>query len=72
MEGMGLKLTPCLGLWLALPGLMASPNDPNEGYSLPLASHPPTPSPSHPSTPYNVSLVILQTLWKKVAQVLAT
>ena len=53
MEGMGLKFTPaisyaiqaCLGLWLALLGLIASSNSPNGGFKLPLASHPPLPLP---------------------------
>ena len=67
MEGMGLKFTPviggdvsytiqpCLGLCLALLGLIASPNSPNRGFSLPPASQP-TP----PPIPYNVPSVILQ------------
>ena len=52
MEGMGLKFTPVmgrhrlahlsiLGLWLALLGLIASPNSPNEEFNLPPTSHPP-------------------------------
>ena len=62
MEGMGLKFTPgkgdvyyaiqaCLGLLLALLGLIASPNSLNRWFSLPPASHPPpppAPPPSHP------------------------
>ena len=63
MEGMGLKfnsvmgdvsydIQACLGLWLVLVGPMASPNSPNGGFNLPPASHPPT--------PYNMPLVILQ------------
>ena len=51
MEGMCLKLTPmvvrrllgyllaCLNLWLALHGLIASPNGPNGGFGPPLACH---------------------------------
>ena len=58
MEGMGLKLTPVvvecllgrlgmfeLDLWLALLGLIASPNGPNRGYGLPLTSPPTLPPP---------------------------
>ena len=65
MEGMGVKFTSgmgdiyyaiqaCLGLWLALLGLIASPNGPNGWFNLPPASHqppPPTPPPYHPPTP---------------------
>ena len=69
MEGMGLKFTPmtgdvsyaiqaCLGLWLALLGLTASPNSPNGGFNLPPV--PPTLLPSHLPSPYNVPSVILQ------------
>ena len=46
----------CLGLWLALLGFIASPNNHNEGFTPPLASHP----------PYNVPPVLLQWLWKKL------
>ena len=68
MEGMSLKFTPvigrrllhaiqaCLGLWLTLLRPIASPNTPNQGFNLSLASHPP-PTPAHP---YNVPSVILQ------------
>ena len=52
MKGMGLKITPVigrcllciqvfLGLWLALPGLIASPNSPNKGPNPPPSSHSP-------------------------------
>ena len=74
MEGIGVKFTPgigdvyyaiqaCLGLWLALLGLIASPNGPNGWFSPPPASHPPpppAPPPSHPPTPYNMPSVILE------------
>ena len=75
MEGMGVQFTPgigrlsintiqtCLGLWLALLGPIASPNNPKKGFNPPLASHPfppPTQPPSHPPTPYNMPSVILQ------------
>ena len=75
MEGMGLKFTPgigrrllyaiqaCLGLWLALLGLMASPSGPYGWFSPPPASHPPpppAPPPSHLPTPYNMPSVILE------------
>ena len=55
MGGMGLIFTPvlvrpslktlqsCLGLWLTLLGLMATPNSPIGKYNLPPASHPPHP-----------------------------
>ena len=32
-----------MGLWLALLGLIASPNSPNRGFNLPPADHPPRP-----------------------------
>ena len=62
MEGMGMKFTPgigdvyyaiqaCLGLWLALLGLIATPNGPNGWFSPPPASHPlhlPLPPTTHP------------------------
>ena len=73
MEGMVLKFTPemedvsyaiqaCLGLWLALLGPIASPNNPNGRFNRPPASHPP-----HPPTPYNAPSVILQ-CFEKVAE----
>ena len=37
-------LQSCLGLWLALLGLMATPNSPIGRYNPPLASHPPPPT----------------------------
>ena len=51
MEGMDLKFTPvvarrllgpqaCLGLWLALLGLIVSPNSPNGGFNPLPAAHP--------------------------------
>ena len=57
MEGMGLKFTTvigrhlyyaiqaCLGLWLALLRLIASPHSPNRWFSLPPTSHLPHPLP---------------------------
>ena len=49
-------LQSCLGLWLALLGLVATPNSPIGRYNLLPASHPlpsthPTPLPSHPPNP---------------------
>ena len=53
---MSLKaLQSCLGLWLALLGLIATPNGPVGWCNPPQASDPPsppTPPPSHPPTPY--------------------
>ena len=62
MEGMGLKLTPvavrrllvlyaCLDLWLTLLGLIASPNNPNKGFSPPPAAH----------LPFTIDLLMLAT-----------
>ena len=56
----------CLGLRLALLGLIASPISPNGGFDLPPATHPPPPptsSLSHPPTSYNMPSVILQWFW---------
>ena len=61
MEGMGAKFTPgigdvyyaiqaCLGLWLALLALIASPNGPYGWFSSPPASHPPPPPAPPPPT----------------------
>ena len=73
MEGMGLKFTPVRGLlghlsmfgpiWLALLGLIASPNSPNEGFNPSPAFHPPpppTPPLSSLPTPYNAPSAILK------------
>ena len=70
-------LQSCLGLWLALLGLIATPNSPIARCNLPPASHPPhpppTPPPSHPTpshpTPLYVQSVILQWLWKKLLKI---
>ena len=65
-------LQSCLSLWLALLGLIATPNSPTGWYNLPLASHPPLPptSPSsHPPTPLYVQSVIVQWLWKYVLKI---
>ena len=51
----------CLDLWLALLGLIASPNSPNGVFNQRLASHPPT--------PYNVPSMILQWFWKKLLKI---
>ena len=60
MEGMGLKFTPVVlrpslrlskHVWaygLALLGLIASPNAPNEGFNLSPAAHPPPQSTPFP------------------------
>ena len=77
MEGMGVKLTSvvvrCLlgplgmfgtmGLWMALSGLIASPNTSNGGCNLPpaaLSPPPHTPPLSLLHTPLYMPLVILQ------------
>ena len=55
-------LQSCLGLWLALLGLIATPNSPVGRCNPPPASHPPHP-PSHPPAPLHMQSVILQWLW---------
>ena len=69
---MSLKaLQSCLGLWLVLLGLIATPNSPIGRYGLPPASHPPrplhppTPPPAHPliRAIHDITVVV-----KKVAQ----
>ena len=55
-----IAIQACLGLRLALLGLIASPNSPNRGFNLPLASHPHPPSAPTPTHAYNVPSVILQ------------
>ena len=65
-------LQSCLGLWLALLGLIATPNGPVGRCSPPPASHPPptpTPPPSHPPTPLYMQSVILQRLRKKLLKI---
>ena len=60
------------GLWLEIVRLMATPNNPNSGYNLPLTSHPPpppTPPPSHLPTPLYVPPVLLEWLWKKLLKI---
>ena len=70
---MSLKaLQSCLGLWLALLALIATPNSQIGWCNLPAASHsspPLTPTPSHPPTPLYVQAVIhITVVVKKVAQ----
>ena len=65
-------LQSCLGLWLALLGLIATPNSPVGWCNPPPASHPPpppTPPPSHPPTSLYMQSVILQWLWKKLLKI---
>ena len=61
-------LQSCLGLWVALLGLIATPNSPIGRCNPPPASQPPHP-PSHPSTPLYVQSVILQWLQKKLLKI---
>ena len=63
-------LQSCLGLWLALLGLIATPNSPIGRYNRPLASHPPPPPtpPPLPPTPYTCSPWYYSGC-KKVAQI---
>ena len=81
MEGMGLKFTPgrgsyytiqvCLGLWLALLGLIASANSPNGWFNPPPASRlrlPASGFPPAPPTPYNVPLVMLEWFCKSCSK----
>ena len=61
-----------VSLWLALLGLIASPNGPNGGFSLPSASNllpsPTTPF-SHLPTPYVMPSVILQWFWEELLKI---
>ena len=61
-------LQVCLGLWLVVLGLIATPNNPIGRYNLPPASHPPTPTTSHLPTPLYVQSMILQWLWKSCSK----
>ena len=65
-------LQSCLGLWLALLGLIATPNSLIGRYNPPPASHPPPPPTSHPPHPsptlLYVQSVILQWLWKSCSK----
>ena len=61
-------LQSCLGLWLALLGLIATPNSPIGWCNPPPASHPPH-SPPTPPTPLYMQSVILQWLWKKLLKI---
>ena len=59
MKGMGLKFTPVIGerllchssMFGPILGLMVNLNNPNGGFNLPLASHPPLPFPGSHSPP---------------------
>ena len=57
-------LQSCLGLWLALLGLIATPNSPIGKCNPPPASHLPP-----PPTPLYMQSVILQWLWKKLLKI---
>ena len=69
-------LQSCLGLWLALLRLIATPNSPVGWCNPPLASHPPPPPthPLHPPTPFPPAHPLIHAIHdvtvvvKKVAQ----
>ena len=82
MEGMGLIFTPVLvrcllgplgllGLWLALLGLIKSPNSPIGRYNLPLVPYPPPP-PTCLSMQFGVIITVVAkriTVWRKCLMV---
>ena len=61
-------LQSCLGLWLALLGLIATPNSPVGRCNPPPASHPPPPPTPPPSHPLIHAIRDITAVVKKVAQ----
>ena len=64
---MSLRPSRLSGLYLALLGLVATPHSPTRRYNSLLSAHPPQ-HPLHLPTPLYMPLIILEWLWRTVAQ----